>query len=249
MGLPSPVVPCEAPDWRLLYEQQRVRADALQARVKELTWAETSARSHAGMLKWHLARTRAQLEAAHGEVKEVRRDAQQSLFFKSQVARLEALLEEAGVETSRRSTMMSLRQDVFRLKKDLKAATAWHREVASLKRATVRQGETIKELRARCAEQEADLARLRGHAVEGGLRQQKREAEEGGDREEARPATRSVGPRPLNGISLVIRHHFLNGTDPFRANSFAPGPGFAGSGRYARHPDPLAAGLHRLPGI
>ena len=162
LGLPPPVVPCEAPDWRLLYEQQRVRADALQARVKELTWAETSARSHAGMLKWNLARTRAQLEAAHGEVKEVRRDAQQSLFFKSQVARLEALLEEAGVETSRRSTMMSLRQEVFRLKKDLKAATAWHREVASLKRATVRQGETIKELRARCAEQEADLARLRG---------------------------------------------------------------------------------------
>ena len=130
LGLPPPVVPCEAPDWRSLYEQQRVRADALQARVKELTWAETSARSHAGMLKWNLARTRAQLEAAHGEVKEVRRDAQQSLFFKSQVARLEALLEEAGVETSRRSTMMSLRQDVFRLKKDLKAATAWHREVA-----------------------------------------------------------------------------------------------------------------------
>ena len=95
-------------------------------------------------------------------MKEVRRDAQQSLFFKSQVARLEALLEEAGVETSRRSTMMSLRQDVFRLKKDLKEATAWHREVASLKRETVRQGETIKELRARCAEQEADLARLRG---------------------------------------------------------------------------------------
>ena len=82
------------------------------------------------MLKWNLARTRAQLEAAHGEVKEVRRDAQQSLFFKSQVERLEALLEEAGVETSRRSTMMSLRQEVFRLKKDLKAATAWHREVS-----------------------------------------------------------------------------------------------------------------------
>ena len=57
------------------------------------------------------------------------------------------------------------------------------------------------------------------------------------------------GPWPFNGISLVIRHHFLNGTYPFRANSFAPGPGFAGSGRYARHPDPLAAGLHRLPGI
>ena len=148
LGLPPPVVPCEAPDWRSLYEQQRVRADVLQARVKELTWAETSARSHAGMLKWNLARTRAQLEAAHGEVKEVRRDAQQSLFFKSQVARLEALLEEAGVETSRRSTMMSLRQDVFRLRKDLKAATAWHREVASLKRATVRQGESAARLAA-----------------------------------------------------------------------------------------------------
>ena len=162
LGLPPPVVSCEAPDWRSLYERERVRADAAQARVRELTWAETSARSHAGMLKWNLDRARGQLAAADKEVKEVRRDAQQSLFFKSQVARLEALLEEAGVETSRRSTMMSLRQDVFRLKKDLKEATAWHREVASLKRATVRQDETIKELRARCAEQEADLARLRG---------------------------------------------------------------------------------------
>ena len=66
----SPVVPCEAPDWRSLYEQQRVRADALQARVKELTWAETSARSHAGMLKWNLDRARGQLAAADKEVKE-----------------------------------------------------------------------------------------------------------------------------------------------------------------------------------
>ncbi len=61
------------PKWPVtLYEQQRVRADALQARVKELTWAETSARSHAGMLKWNLDRARGQLAAADKEVKEVR---------------------------------------------------------------------------------------------------------------------------------------------------------------------------------
>ena len=69
------------------------------------------------------------------------------------------------------------------------------------------------------------------------------------DKELKEELDREARARRANGISLVIRHHFLNGTYPFRANSFAPGPGFAGSGRYARHPDPLAAGLHRLPGI
>ena len=105
--------------------------------------------------------------------------------------------------------MMSLRQDVFRLRKDLKAATAWHREVASLKRETVRQGETIKELRARCAEQEADLARLRGHAVEGGLRQQKREAEEGGTgkkRGQQRGAS-GHGPHPAPSLPENEERH------------------------------------------
>ena len=109
--LPPPVVSCEAPDWQALYEEQRARADAAEARVKELTWAETSTRSRAGMLKWHFDRTPGQLAAAVKEVKE---------------------------------------------------ATASHREVASLNREIVRQGEMIETFQTRCAEQEAELAKLRG---------------------------------------------------------------------------------------
>ena len=60
-GLPSPVVADDEAHHRTKqsssYEQQRVRADALQAVVsRSLTWAETSARSPctSSMLKWNL---------------------------------------------------------------------------------------------------------------------------------------------------------------------------------------------------
>ena len=143
---------CEAADWQALYEAERARADASEARERELRCAEVDARARAGTFKGHLDRARGQLKAARAEIREVRREAKQALSHKSEVARLEALLAEAGVETSRRATMVSLRQDVYRLKKDLKAArgheAALRREVASLKREN--------------AEQEAELAKLRG---------------------------------------------------------------------------------------
>ena len=145
---------CEAPDWRVLYEEQRARADAAEGRVRELTGLETAARSRAGMLKWHLDRTREQRDAARAELREVGREAKRARFHQSEVARLEALLAAAGVETSRRATIVSLRRAVGRLRKELQAArghqaaaTALRREVASLKRENVEQAAELAQLR------------------------------------------------------------------------------------------------------
>ena len=38
----------EPPDWRSLYERERERAEAAEARAEELRWAEVRARSDAG---------------------------------------------------------------------------------------------------------------------------------------------------------------------------------------------------------
>ena len=122
---------CEQPDWRSLYEQahtraekERARADAAQARAEELRRAEVDSRSRAGSLKWQLDTCRNKLKAASEETKEVRRAAKDALFFQAEVARLEKLLLQAGVESSKRSTIMSLRMEVARLRKAVKASQA-----------------------------------------------------------------------------------------------------------------------------
>ena len=121
----------EPPDWQSLYEQadaraaqERTRADAAEARVAELLVAERTARSLAGSLKWNLDKSRDKLDAAVGEVKEVRRTAKDALFYRSEVARLEKLLSEAGVDSRKRSTIVKLRMEVFRLRQDLQASEA-----------------------------------------------------------------------------------------------------------------------------
>ena len=83
-----------------------------------------TARSRAGSLMWQLDKSRDKLNAAVEEPKEVRRAAKDALFFQAEVARLEKLLSEAGVEPSRRSTMMSLRMEVVRLHDALQASAA-----------------------------------------------------------------------------------------------------------------------------
>ena len=128
-GFWSPPMTASAPrDWRSLYEQaqaraetERARADAAEARCEEQRRAEQDARSRAGSLKWQLDKSRDKLKAANEEVKEVRRAAKDALFHQSEVARLEKLLSQAGVESSKRSTIMSLRMEVFRLREALQA--------------------------------------------------------------------------------------------------------------------------------
>ena len=128
---PMAVSACEQPDWRSLYEQaharaekERARADAAQARAEELRRAEVDSRARAGSLKWQLDTCRNKLKAAAEEMKEVRRAAKDALFLQAEVARLETLLSQAGVESSKRSTIMSLRMENARLRKAVKASQA-----------------------------------------------------------------------------------------------------------------------------
>ena len=94
-----------------LYERERSRADAAEARCEELRRAEVEARSRAGSLRWQLDRCRGHLRAAEEETKAVRRTAKDALALQGEVERLEKLLSQAGVASSKRSTMMSLRMD------------------------------------------------------------------------------------------------------------------------------------------
>ena len=133
-GLWSPpmAAPASAPrDWRSLCEQaqaraeaERARADAAEARVTELLVAERTARSRAGQLNAQLDKSRNKLKAAVEEIKEVRRAAKDALFYRSEVARLEKLLSEAGVDSRKRSTIVSLRMEVFQLREALQAVQA-----------------------------------------------------------------------------------------------------------------------------
>ena len=133
-GLWSPpmAAPARGPrDWQSLYEEaharaetERARADAADARAEELRRAEMVARSRAGSLKSQFDKNRNKLKAAVEETKEVRRAAKNALFYQAEVARLEKLLSQAGVESSKRSTIMSLRMEVFRLREALQASQA-----------------------------------------------------------------------------------------------------------------------------
>ncbi|MCY3672531.1 MAG: IS66 family transposase [Alphaproteobacteria bacterium] len=133
-GLWSPpmAAPSSAPrDWQSLCEQaqarvetERARADAAEARIAELLAAERTARSRAGQLNTQLDKNRDKLKAAVEEVKEVRRTAKDALFYRSEVARLEKLLSEAGVDSRKRSTIVSLRMEVFQLREALQVVQA-----------------------------------------------------------------------------------------------------------------------------
>ena len=79
---------------------------AAPARAEELRRAGMDARSRAGSLKSQLDKNRNKLKAAVEETKEVRRAAKNALFYQAEVARLEKLLSQAGVESSKRSTIM-----------------------------------------------------------------------------------------------------------------------------------------------
>ena len=140
-GLWSPptAAPASKPrDWQSLCEQaqaraemERARADAAEARVEELVLAERDARCRAGSLKSQLDKGRDKLAAAVEEVKEVRRAAKDALFFQAEVGRLEKLLSEAGVDSRKRSTMMSLRMEVLQLRDALQSLQAGKDTVAA----------------------------------------------------------------------------------------------------------------------
>ena len=122
---PSQTAPASAPrDWRSLYERQRTRAEAAEARCEDLRRTEIESRSRAGSLKSQLDASRNKLRAAEQAIREVRRTAKNALALQAEVTRLEKLLSEAGVESSKRSTIMSLRKVVARLRAAVPASEA-----------------------------------------------------------------------------------------------------------------------------
>ena len=104
-------------EWRSLYEREHARAeedgrgaDAAQARCEELRWAEVASRSDAGSWKSRFKACRRRLSEAVEETKEARRAARDVPSLQAEVARLENLLWEAGIESSKSSTIEALRQ-------------------------------------------------------------------------------------------------------------------------------------------
>ena len=96
----SPAAPtCTPRDFRSLYEQERARADAAEARAEELRWAEVAARSDAGSWKSRFKACRSKLESAVEETKQLRRAVKAGAPGKhAEVARLRKLLSQALAE-------------------------------------------------------------------------------------------------------------------------------------------------------
>ena len=106
-------------DLRSLYERERARADAAEARAEERRWAEVASRSDAGSWKSRFKACRRRLSEAVEETKQARRAARDVPSLQGEVARLEMLLWEAGTESNESTTIEALRKEVARLRKAL----------------------------------------------------------------------------------------------------------------------------------
>ncbi len=111
--------------WKSLYDRERIRAEAAEARTaaaegrcEELRMQEVEERSRTNSLKAIFESNREKLSAARAEVREVRRTAKQSLALKQEVARPGGLLAEAGAR--KRSTVVSLCMENAGLKTAMK---------------------------------------------------------------------------------------------------------------------------------
>ena len=124
--------PCSAPEaWRRLYEEEKRRADAAEARVERLEREKVQAHREAQYWKAQWGRARNALEAARAEAKDLRRVSGDALHLRSEVDRLETLLADIDVDTRKRSTMASLRIENGRLQAGSEALGEQLQEVES----------------------------------------------------------------------------------------------------------------------
>ena len=146
---PEDVAMRQRRDWWLLYERERARAEAAEARAQELQWAEVAARCDAGSWKSRFEASRRKLKAAVEQAKEARHHEMRQLHRALLKANTEndtlcRLLDEAvrlhdGTRKLRdqKDRIRSLSDDVGRLRHALKAAeAAKERLKARLLRAT-----------------------------------------------------------------------------------------------------------------
>ena len=138
-------------DWRLLYDRERERAEAAEARAEELRWAEVRARCEAGSWKWRWEASRRKLRGVIAATREARRAGRDALALQREVGRLHGLLREAGVDAGKRSTVMALRMEVARLRKE-----GW-----ALEKALDARGAEVQNLHKARIEADADILALR----------------------------------------------------------------------------------------
>ena len=90
----SPVLPTMGEAyWRSLYERERTRAEAAEARCEELRRKEVDSRARTGSLKWQFDKCRKKLAASVGEVKEA---ARLRRVAERRERKIESLRAEAG---------------------------------------------------------------------------------------------------------------------------------------------------------
>ena len=122
------------PDWRRLYEQALARAKAGEARAEELKSAELAARTSAGTYKGLFKVARRKRLAAVEDANHARRAAKNALALQAEVRRLHKLLAQAGVESGRYS-VMGLRREIARLRKEVPRAEVQNRKIRKLHKA------------------------------------------------------------------------------------------------------------------
>ena len=122
------------PDWRRRYEQARERAEAAEARVEELKWAEVAARTEAGAWKSQFETARRKRLAAVEDANKARRAAKNALALATEVRRLNNLLAAAGVASDRYS-VMGLRREIARLRSEVPRAEVQARKIRKLYKA------------------------------------------------------------------------------------------------------------------
>ena len=117
---PPRSTPADAPrDFQSLYEQQRARAEAAEARCEELRRAELAARTDAGSWKSRFRSCRRRLSEAIEEAKDLRRAAKVAPSLRAAMARLETLLSEAGIASDEAGAVEALGKEVVRLREAL----------------------------------------------------------------------------------------------------------------------------------
>ena len=194
-------LPCgdsRPPDYRVLYERERARTDALEARCEALRRSDVEARSLAGNLKSYLGRCHEKRKAAEEEVRAVRRTAKEALYLQSEVRRLEKVLADAGVDAGRR-TLGSLRREVVALRDSL------GRSQGEIERLRDRHREEVARL-------QGEIDRLRGSRAvlsraRFGKRSERRERPGSNRKRGRQPGTAGHGRTPRPVLEDRIEEH------------------------------------------
>ena len=151
---PRPTPGDASQDYLALYERERARADAAEARCEELRWAEVAARTEAGSWKSRFKSCRSKLDAAVEETKKLRREVKAGApGLHREVTRLRKGLSQALAEPSAAATQAR--------KHRLAALEAEHLQLRKTVQRQERHRETIRWQHGEIVRHVAELRRLR----------------------------------------------------------------------------------------